>query len=468
MEVLVRTEGQAMNMGAYEPGKTDMDETAGGSGNGISRIRLEPGPAHAGRAGSILWISAPLVGILLALIVLLLWAMGLFQGISLRDIGVAVGDLMGASSREALVSEGRSLYNQHCVSCHGQQGGRIPAAPLDSRPFIEGLGPALTRSIAEGKGAMPAWGRGRGGPLDPRQVKAVAEFLRSSGGLAAQAAASGKELYIKSGSELFSKVCSPCHGTRGDRIPAAPLNSPQFLSRFDDSYLALVFSRGKGTMPAFGMDREGPLGEEEIRAVVSHLRTSAGQTPSPALATLSVGSAERGRELFAKNCLICHPQPGAMGDQVTPEKARQMVSTLTDEQIASLIQYIKSQIAVAAATHTARPSPTEIKAPQPVPHRSKEWQSRCLECHDRSAIAPMPVNHAGRTNALCLLCHEPGQPAPTVSHAIQDKDRACLTCHGKEGKRPVPTTHEGRKETICLTCHQQGDGTKVGIAGTGS
>src|SRR3989337_1522139 len=53
----------------------------------------------------------------------------------------------------------KQLYEQNCAECHGEQGNRLPIAPLDSKDFLASVGEAgLVAATRDGKGAMPAWG----------------------------------------------------------------------------------------------------------------------------------------------------------------------------------------------------------------------------------------------------------------------------------------------------------------------
>src|SRR5919197_224448 len=54
---------------------------------------------------------------------------------------------------------------------------------------------------------------------------------------------------VEEGHGLFQSECVTCHGDKGDRIPVAPLNSPEFLDSRGDATLAAVVSEGKGVMP---------------------------------------------------------------------------------------------------------------------------------------------------------------------------------------------------------------------------
>ena len=198
------------------------------------------------------------------------------------------------------VSAGRELYKAECMSCHGDKGNRLPAAPMDSAEFLSSRGDAtLMAVIGEGKGVMPAFGKDRGGPFSDDQIRALLAYLNSTAGRASSS------LLAEDGRKVFAGNCARCHGDKGDRIPAAPLNAKGFLDMRTDSELLRTVSEGKGLMPAWSKERGGALSDEQIRASIAYLRYNV--DVDVAL------RARQGRELYVGNCLACH---GERGDRV--------------------------------------------------------------------------------------------------------------------------------------------------------
>ena len=198
------------------------------------------------------------------------------------------------------VSAGRELYKAECASCHGDKGNRLPAAPMDSAEFLSSRGDAtLMAVIGEGKGVMPAFGKGRGGPFNDDQIRALLAYLNSTAGRASSS------LLAEDGRKVFAGNCARCHGDKGDRIPAAPLNAKGFLDMRTDSELLRIVSEGKGLMPAWSKERGGALSDEQIRSTIAYLRYNV--DVDVAL------RARQGRELYVGNCLTCH---GERGDRV--------------------------------------------------------------------------------------------------------------------------------------------------------
>src|SRR4029450_13050376 len=89
-------------------------------------------------------------------------------------------------------------------------------------------------------------------------------------------------------------------------------------------------------------------------------------------------------------------------------------------------------------------------------------------CHGlTSLVRPMPASHEGRTNDLCLMCHQPAIPPeggttnagtpPSIPHDLAGRSE-CLGCHGSGAASmpQVPAWHTERKFTNgqCTQCHQ--------------
>ncbi|MBI5486865.1 MAG: cytochrome c3 family protein [Deltaproteobacteria bacterium] len=115
--------------------------------------------------------------------------------------------------------------------------------------------------------------------------------------------------------------------------------------------------------------------------------------------------------------------------------------------------------------------------PPAVPH-TLEGRDQCTVCHGEGGLRPMPGDHAGRTDDMCLTCHHApageggGQPpvpgagvggAPAVPHGLQGRDE-CSLCHSAGGVRPMPADHAGRANGTCLACHQAGGSAEPGAA----
>lgn len=100
--------------------------------------------------------------------------------------------------------------------------------------------------------------------------------------LRADAKASQQRSYEKTGRDLFATNCASCHGAQGTGGTAPTLNSKQFLTTTSDNQIALIVTGGVSgsSMSAWSLDYGGSLTDEQIRQLVTYLRTLGPNAPS--------------------------------------------------------------------------------------------------------------------------------------------------------------------------------------------
>ena len=121
---------------------------------------------------------------------------------------------------------------------------------------------------------------------------------------------SGTATAAPDGANLYSQHCAACHGLDGSGGVGVPLALPAFLDSVTDQYLETTIRRGRPgrVMPAFDQ-----LSDDQIAAIVAHLRSwSKGAEPELSGAPVR-GNAERGAQLYAENCASCHGADGGGG-----------------------------------------------------------------------------------------------------------------------------------------------------------
>ena len=94
-------------------------------------------------------------------------------------------DAGAAGDAGAPAIDGKAIYNQYCVACHGADGkgnNGLAANYVDDKSRLAQSDEDLIKSIKEGKqgevGVMPPWG----GTLDDDQIKAVLGYIRAEFG----------------------------------------------------------------------------------------------------------------------------------------------------------------------------------------------------------------------------------------------------------------------------------------------
>jgi cbb3-type cytochrome c oxidase subunit III len=117
------------------------------------------------------------------------------------------------------------------------------------------------------------------------------------------------------GRTLYAQHCAICHGTEGQgraQGNATALNNPDFLAWASDAFLQTTIARGRrGTeMPGWAREAGGPLDADDIRALVSFLRSWQQDSPKPPMPRVGRGNAERGRQLYEMACANCHGWEG--------------------------------------------------------------------------------------------------------------------------------------------------------------
>ncbi len=285
---------------------------------------------------------------------------------------------------------GATLFGQRCSACHGEV---VPTAPdKDSaRKIIAGGGAHVT---------MPVWGK----VLTPEQLEALVSYtLAASKGSGAEA-----------GAQLFADNCADCHGqfgegglnpTRaGDII--APISSAEFLKTRDDVTLRAIISQGQPNfgMSPFGASYGGPLGDDEIDAIVTFMRSWEANPPVELPPEVSAGQAAlNGSEIFASVCARCHGAQGegglgpALRDPAIQAKyndqglfeaidqgheATPMIAwgeILTSDQIQQLVRFVR-----ALPPPPGGAKPTETGSPPTFSGQVLPlFDAKCSDCHNQ-------------------------------------------------------------------------------------
>ena len=127
--------------------------------------------------------------------------------------------------------------------------------------------------------------------------------------LSAQAAAD-----VEQGKKLFQGMCVTCHGFEGAGGDAPSLNRPKLDRAPDDDALRAVIADG---LPDRGMPRVRRLTNNELRQLVSYVR-SLGRMPSslPLSANPRKGG-EIYKELGCASCHIINGQGSSLGPELT-------------------------------------------------------------------------------------------------------------------------------------------------------
>ena len=234
--------------------------------------------------------------------------------------------------------------------------------------------------------------------------------------------------------------CASCHGLTGQ---GAVVGRP--VIGLDGDIIRFFVRNGPGGMPAYSTEE---LPDTHLDALIAW---TAGQgqsgDPIPQVPHLLDGRADC---LLCHNtgsirpfpqghmgrlndiCLVCH-QPSEQPDPTptftpkatftptpiptpTPEPTPTLAPTPTPTATLKPGE-TPEPTPTPTATSVPTPTPTPVPSPTPtpttgleaphVPH-TLEGRNDCLLCHNTGSIRPFPQDHVGRTNELCLVCHEGG------------------------------------------------------------
>ncbi|MCM4081600.1 cytochrome bc1 complex diheme cytochrome c subunit [Paractinoplanes hotanensis] len=174
----------------------------------------------------------------------------------------------------ATAQEGKQLYDNSCISCHGRDGQGVD----DRGPSLIGVGSASVE-FQVGTGRMPmtrqeAQAEKKKPQFDKNQVKQLGQYIQELGG--------GPQLpegelvenlednpeAIARGGELFRVNCTSCHGFGGG---GGALSSGKFAPALhaatpEEMYAAML--SGPQNMPVFG---DNQLTPEEKREIITYI-----------------------------------------------------------------------------------------------------------------------------------------------------------------------------------------------------
>ena len=226
------------------------------------------------------------------------------QPVVAADATMPSGDVTSTVGDAAL--DGEALYLKYCSLCHGKhaEGYAADNAPsLISPQFRTTASPEFLRAaINRGRTgtAMAGYDRTLGGPLGPKEVDAIIDFLQHK--VAPQPAPAYQPLaekpahgVVAAGSALYYNQCATCHGTPMQRSNAVHLFNPILLQTASDEYLRQAILNGR-----YGTKMEPwaqKLAPQQVEDLVTFLRASAVAPSPPPMPPMAQGAAGLGQPL---------------------------------------------------------------------------------------------------------------------------------------------------------------------------
>ena len=219
------------------------------------------------------------------------------------------------------------------------------------------------------------------------------------------------------GAELYARYCALCHGEDREGYAAddsPSLRSPELMGSAPGGFLwsAIYYGRPGTPMAAFADTQGGPLSHDEQHALMDWLIKSAKVIRNPIKDVPVVGDAQKGSDIYAKNCADCHGAKGeggtgtalanpvylatasdsfirhsiAKGRSGTPMNA--FVGRLSDQDINNVVAFLRSRALGWEATDpvlAAPPDPTKaVLNPNAVPAQLDEREGRFVSAESVS------------------------------------------------------------------------------------
>lgn len=186
---------------------------------------------------------------------------------------------------------GKHLYVQNCVACHGHSGDGGMGVPLSQPDFLATVSnDYLVKTIRKGRPGrvMPAFKH-----LSDAEVDSIVNYIRSwSSSQPPKYTSTPVQGDVAHGEQLYQQHCASCHGktatggpgtgvtmSRPRSLPilAPALNNPGFLAAASDEMIKQTLIKGRKGTPMISFIDNG-LSEQDINDLVAYIRSFETQT----------------------------------------------------------------------------------------------------------------------------------------------------------------------------------------------
>ncbi|HEX7658483.1 MAG TPA: cytochrome c [Pseudonocardiaceae bacterium] len=204
------------------------------------------------------------------------------------------------SGNAALVAQGKQLFENTCISCHGSNLQGVSGRG----PSLIGVGSAAVY-FQVSTGRMPLTAQGAQADVKPvaftpQEIDALDAYVESIGGGPQRPTESGAQLIGNDparGGDLFRLNCASCHNFTGQGgALSSGKAAPSLQSASPDTIYTAMLS-GPQNMPRFS-DRQ--LTSDEKKDVIAYIKSVQGQSNSPGGYALGgIGPVSEGFAMFA-------------------------------------------------------------------------------------------------------------------------------------------------------------------------
>lgn len=190
----------------------------------------------------------------------------------------------GPPSRPEQVLDFKTLYNQNCRACHGENGQNGPSMDLANPEFQALVDDNTLRDIISNGlpgTQMPAWSQHAGGMLTDQQINALIAGMRKEWAKPNVFAGATPPPYhqpdggnAQHGQQVYQQRCASCHQGNDRQQP----NSPVYLSLVSDDVLRSIIIAGRPDVHQPDFQHESANGaqdqsvsSEDVTDIVTYL-----------------------------------------------------------------------------------------------------------------------------------------------------------------------------------------------------
>ncbi|MGB8266452.1 MAG: c-type cytochrome [Candidatus Velthaea sp.] len=247
-----------------------------------------------------------------------------------------------AHSAAAAAPDGKTVFLQHCSSCHAVTGlGNGPYPPLAGNADVTSSDTTgLISIVLHGRigpiqingstysGAMPAWRA----HLTNAEIAAVITYVRSAWSNHAPSVsedqiAAAVEPTALNGADLFALKCASCHQAAGQGTAAYPplAGNPDVKAADPTNMIAIIVNGRSGPLTVGGKTYtgmmptwKGQISNADVAVIATYVRSAwgnaaTGVTESQIANAGPAVSTAIGRAIYAKRCTSCHAANGQGG-----------------------------------------------------------------------------------------------------------------------------------------------------------
>ncbi|MEF8793968.1 c-type cytochrome [Thiohalorhabdus sp.] len=193
-----------------------------------------------------------------------------------------------ALAQDAAGKTGKALYQEHCATCHGDEGQGGIGLPLNLPDFLRTADrDYLLASIRHGRPGrvMPSFQH----LLTEEERQRIAKFVMDwQEGVQVEVPAVGPG-DAERGGQLFQQNCAECHGTQGEggdqpkrspeevspdsKVVAPALNNSGFLASASDAFIKATIARGRGSTRMAAHGKARGLSDRDLDDLVAFIRS---------------------------------------------------------------------------------------------------------------------------------------------------------------------------------------------------